>query len=190
VAQVVVPLEVFQRGNFPPVCVKTGRPAELLGQAEAVAPTSRAWLLIRRLPVVGPLWPSGRRTTGDVPITRAAVRRITLLRWAWVAAFLPGVSIVRGPLAIGASLSMLLAGRILMAVAAVLWLLAGRFTVEARWHPKNGTVELQDVHPSFKAAVEHWLASEPAQGKAVVSADRQAGVAQERVPPRITELAQ
>jgi hypothetical protein len=180
VAQVVVPLEVFQRGQLPSVCVKTGRPAELMGRAEAVAPTSRAWSLLRRLPVVGPLWPAGRRTTGDVPMTRAAVRRITLLRWAWVAAFLPGVSIVRGPFAIGAPLSMALAGRILMAAAVVLWLLAGRFTVEARWYPRDGTVELQDVHPSFKAAVEHWLANEPAQGQVSLSADRQAGVAQER----------
>lgn len=71
-AQVVVPLEVFQRGQFPPVCVKTGRPAELVGQTEAVAATSRAWSLICWLPVVGRLWPAGRRTTGDVPITRAA----------------------------------------------------------------------------------------------------------------------
>jgi hypothetical protein len=182
VAQVVVPLEVFQRGELPPVCIKTGRPAELIGQAEAVAPTSPARSLIRRLPVVGLLWPSGRRTTGDVPITRAAYRRITLLRWAWVAAFLPGVSIVQGPFAVGTSPSTLLTGRILMAVAAVLWLLAGRFTVEARWYPKNGTVELQDVHPSFKAAVEHWLARGPAQGQAALSADRQTGAAQNDQP--------
>lgn len=168
---VVVPLEVFQRGQFPPVCVKTGRPAELVGQAEAVAATSHAWSLIRWLPVVGRLWPAGRRTTGDVPITRAAVRRITCLRWAWVAAFLPGVAIVRGPGATGASPSMLLAGRILMAIAAVLWLLAGRFTVEARWYPQDRTVELQDVHPGFKAAVEHGLTREPAQGQVALPAD-------------------
>jgi hypothetical protein len=71
VARVVVPLEVFQRGQFPPVCIKTGRPAELGGQAEAVAATGGAWWLIRLLPVVKHWWPVSRRVTGDVPITRA-----------------------------------------------------------------------------------------------------------------------
>ena len=149
--RVVVPLEVFQRGQFPPVCVKTGRPAELVGQAEAVAATGGAWPLVRLLPVVKRLWPASRRARGDVPITWAAVRRIAVLGWAWVVVFLLGVSIVGA----AGSPSMVAAGRVLVALAGVLWLLAPWVTVEARLDAEGGTVELYDVHPRFKAAVEH-----------------------------------
>jgi len=159
VARVVVPLEVFQRGQFPPVCVKTGRPAELVGQTEAVAATGGAWWLIRLLPVVRHLWPASRRAMGDVPITRAAVRRIAVLRWAWVVAFLAGGWIVHG----AGPGSMLLAGRVLVAVAGVLWLLAPLVTVEGHLDPKGGTVELYDVHPRFKTAVEHGPVRETTQ---------------------------
>jgi len=153
VARVAVPLEVFQRGKFPPVCVKTGRPAELVGQAEAVAATGGAWSLVRLLPVLRSLWPASGRARGEVPITRAAVRRITVLRWAWAAVLLVGVSLTGG--AGSGSPSLLAAGRILVALAGVLWLLAPWVTVEARLNPEGGTVELYAVHPRFKAAVEH-----------------------------------
>jgi hypothetical protein len=69
---------------------------------------------------------------GEVPITRAAVRRIAVLRWAWVVALLAGGWIVRG----AGSGSMLLAGRVLVAVAGVLWLLAPWVTVEGAWIPR------------------------------------------------------
>jgi hypothetical protein len=159
VARVVVPLEVFQRGQFPPVCVKTGRPAELVGQAEAVAATGGAWLLIRLLPVVKNWWPTSRRAMGEVPITRAAVRRIAVVRWAWVAAFLAGGWIVHG----AGSGQVLLAGRLLVALAAALWLLAPMVTVEGSLDLEGGTVELYDVHPRFKAAVEHGPVRETTQ---------------------------
>lgn len=158
-ARVVVPLEDFRRGQFPPVCVKTGRPAELMGQAEAVAATGGAWWLIRLLPMVKHRWPASRRAMGDVPITRAAVRRIAVMRWAWVVAFLAGGWIMHG----ADSGSMLLAGRVLVALAGVLWLLAPWVTVEGCLDPKGGTVELYDVHPRFKTAVEHGPLREPIQ---------------------------
>jgi hypothetical protein len=153
VARVVVPLEVFQHGKFPPVCVKTGRPAELVGQAEAVAATGGAWSLVRLLPVVKRWWPASRRTRGEVPITRAAIWRIAVLRWGWAAVLLAGVSLTGA--AGSGSPSMLAAGRVLVALAGVLWLLAPWVTVEARLDPVGGTVELYAVHPRFKAAVEH-----------------------------------
>jgi len=158
-ARVVVPLEVFQRGQFPPVCVKTGRPAELVGEAEAVAATGGAWWLIRLLPVMKHLWPASRRVTGDVPITRAAVRWIAVLRWAWVVVFLAGGWIVHG----AGSGSMLLAGRLLAVLAGLLWLMAPMVTVEGCLDPNAGTVELYDVHPRFKAAVEHGPVGETTQ---------------------------
>jgi hypothetical protein len=158
-ARVVVPLEVFQRGQFPPVCIKTGRPAELVGQAEAVAATGGVWWLIRWLPVLKHWWPASRRVTGDVPITRAAVRWIAVLRWAWAVAFLAGGWIIYG----AGSGSMLLAGRLLVALAGLLWLLAPVVTVEGCLDPKGRTVELYDVHPRFKAAVEHGPVSEIAE---------------------------
>jgi hypothetical protein len=151
VARMVVPLEVFQRGQFPPVCIKTGRSAELVGRAEAVAATGGAWWLIRLLPIVKRWWPASRRAMGEVPITRASVRRIAVVRWAWVVAFLAGGWLVRG----AGSGSVLLAGRVLVVLAGVLWLLAPWVTVEGCLDPEGGTVELYDVHPRFKAAVEH-----------------------------------
>jgi hypothetical protein len=150
-ARVEVPLEVFQRGQFPPVCVKTGRPAELVGEAEVVATTGGAWWLVRVLPGTKGFWPASRRALGNVPITRTAARRIAVMRWAWVVAFLAGGLIVRG----AGSGSMLLAGRGLVVVAGALWLLASLVTVEGRLDRERGTVELYDVHPRFKAAVEH-----------------------------------
>jgi hypothetical protein len=150
-ARVEVPLAVFQRGQFPPVCVKTGRPAELVGEAEVVAATGGAWWLFRLLPRMKGFWPASRRATGDVPITRNAVRRITLMRWAWLAAFLPGGWMVHAT----GSGWMLLGGRVLVVVAGLLWLLAPLVTVEGRLDRERGTVELHDVHPRFKAAVEH-----------------------------------
>jgi hypothetical protein len=149
-ARVEVPLEVFRRGQFPPVCVKTGRPAELVGEAEVVATTGGAFWLVRLLPGMKGLWPASRRALGDVPITRTAVRRIAVMRWAWLAAVLPG-----GWIAGAASGAMLLAGRGLVAVGAVLWLLAPLVTVEGRLDRERRIVELYDVHPRFKAAVEH-----------------------------------
>jgi hypothetical protein len=154
-ARVVVPLEVFQGGQFPPVCVKTGRPAELVGEAEVAAATGGMWWLVRLLPGTKGLWPAGRRAMGDVPITRTAVRRIAVMRWAWVAAFLPGGWILHG----AGSGAILLAGRGLVAVAGVLWLLASLVTVEGRLDRERGTVELYDVHPRFKAAVENGTAA-------------------------------
>jgi len=150
VARVVVPLAVFQRGQFPPVCVKTGRPAELVGQAEVVAATGIAWGLVRLLPVMKGWWPASGRAIGDVPITRAAVRRIAVMRWAWVVAFLAG-----GWMLHGAGSAAMLLGRVLVALAGVLWLLATLVTVEGCLDPEGGTVELYGVHPRFKAAVEH-----------------------------------
>ncbi len=94
-----------------------------------------------------------------MPITRAAVRRIAVLRWAWVVALLAGGWIVRG----AGSGSMLLAGRVLVAVAGVLWLLAPWVTVEGCLDPEGGTVELYDVHPRFKAAVEDGPVRETTQ---------------------------
>ena len=137
VARVVVPLEVFQRGQFPPVCVKTGRPAELVGQAEAVAAAGGAWSLVRLLPLLGRWWPASRRARGEVPVTRAAVRRITVLRWAWAAVLLAGVALAGG--AGSGSPWMLAAGRVLVALAGVLWLLAPWVTVERRaWTLRAG----------------------------------------------------
>lgn len=150
-ARIVVSLEVFQRGQLPPVCIKTGRPAELVGQAEVVAAAGIAWWLVGLLPLVKGLWPRERRAVGDVPMTRSAVRRIAVMRWAWVTAFLAGGWMLHG----AGSESMLVGGRLLVALAAVLWLLAPLVTVEGCLDPKGGTVELYDVHPRFKAAVEH-----------------------------------
>jgi hypothetical protein len=64
VARVVVPLEVFQRGQLPAVCIKTGRPAELVGQAEVVAAAGVAWWLVGSLPVVKGLWPAADARSG------------------------------------------------------------------------------------------------------------------------------
>jgi hypothetical protein len=149
-ARVVVPLEVFQRGQFPPVCVKTGRAAELVGEAEVVAATGGAWWLVRLLPMMKGFWPANRRAIGDVPMTRSAVRRIAVMRWAWVVAFLVGGWIMHG----GGSGSMLFAGRALVALAGLLWLFAPWVTVEGCLDREGGTVELYDVHPRFKTAVE------------------------------------
>jgi hypothetical protein len=158
VARVVVALEVFQRGKFPPVCIKTGRPAELVGQVEAVAATGGVWSLVRLLPLLRRLWPANRRARGEVPIARAAVRRIIGLRWVWAVVLLAGVALTGA--AGSGSPSMLAAGRVLVALAGVLWLLAPWVTVEARVDPDGGTVELYDVHPRFKAAVEQGPARE------------------------------
>jgi hypothetical protein len=159
-ARVEVPLEVFRRGQFPPVCVKTCRPAELVGEAEVVAATGGAWWLVRVLPGMKGFWPASRRALGDVPITRTAVRRIAVMRWAWVAAFLAGGWVLHG----AESGSMLLAGRGLVAVSGMLWLLASLVTVEGRLDRERGTVVLYDVHPRFKAAMEHGtVASTAAQ---------------------------
>jgi hypothetical protein len=151
VARVAVPLDVFQRGQFPPVCIKTGRPAELVGQAEVVAAAGIAWRLVGLLPVVKGFWPGGRRAIGDVPMTRSAVRRIVVMRWTRVMALLAGGWILHG----AGSESMRLGGRVLVVLGAVLWLLAPLVTVEGCLDPRSGTVELYDVHPRFKAAVEH-----------------------------------
>jgi len=58
---------------------------------------------------------------------------------------------------------MLVAGRVRLALAGVLWLLAPWLTVEGRLDPEGGTVELYDVHPRFKAAVEHGPARQTAR---------------------------
>jgi hypothetical protein len=81
------------------------------------------------------------------------------LRWAWAVAFLAGGWFIYS----AGSGSMLLAGRLLVALAGLLWLLAPMVTVEGCLNPKGRTVELYDVHPRFKQPVEHGPVSEITQ---------------------------
>ena len=155
VARVTVPVEVFQGGELPPVCAKTGRAADADVPLTAAGAPGWTWLLLLAgvLPFLLVRWFRTERLDGLVPMSpeaRAAVvsgaRGGRLLTWA-------AVVILGG--------SILVNSAVVAAVGVVALALAGAASVYGLWRFVGGelsedgaTVTLTRVDPDFARLVE------------------------------------
>ena len=167
-ARVRVSLEAFQRGALPPVCAKSGEPADCLLPVRAAYTPGWTWLLL----VFGGLWAfligrgfTTEETMGLVPFSQTALARrrvqararlgwaafgallllIVLYRVAWPLAFYGGCALV----ALGFGLGW-------TAVS-----VGGVAEVGAHLDPEAQTVLLWGVHQRFKQAVEEGQRPDP-----------------------------
>jgi hypothetical protein len=168
VARVRISLEAFQRGALPPVCAKTGEPADCLLPVRAAWTPGWTWLLL----VFGGLWAlvigrgfTTQETMGLVPFSQAALARrrvqarsrlgwtvlgallllVVLYRIAWPLAFLGGCALVALVFGFG-------------------WIsvsVSGATEVGAHLDPDAQTVLLWGVHQRFKQAVEERQRPDP-----------------------------
>jgi hypothetical protein len=161
VARVRVSLEAFHNGALPPVCAKTGEPADCLLPVRAAYTPRWTWLLL----LFGGFWAfligrgfTTEETMGLVPFSQAALARrrvrgrgrlaaavlgallllAILYRVAWPLAFFGGCALVAflfgfGWISVGVS---------------------GASEVGAHLDPEAQTVLLWGVHERFKQAVE------------------------------------
>ena len=164
-ARVWVPLAAFKQGDLPPVCAKTGRPAQRWLVVRATTLASWAPLPLLLLGIV-PLLVAlavAPRVEGIVPLSVAAdnrLRRARIARWMllaltgtlvggwWLGLALPDVQLVLAPL--------------IMAV--VLYGVEVAWSVGARLDHALDGVMLSGVHPAFRSAV---ASADTATGEAV-----------------------
>jgi len=167
-ARVRVSLEAFQRGALPPVCAKSGEPADCLLPVRATYTPGWTWLLL----VFGGLWAfligrgfTTEETMGLVPFSGPALARRRLqararLGWAVLGALLLLVVLYRiaWPLAFlgGCALVALVFGLGWTSVS-----VSGAAEVGAHLDPEAQTVLLWGVHQRFKQAVEEGQRPDP-----------------------------
>jgi hypothetical protein len=168
VARVRVSLEAFHNGALPPVCAKTGEPADCLLPVRAAYTPRWTWLLL----VFGGFWAfligrgfTTEETTGLVPFSQAALARwrvrgrrrlaagvvgalvllALLYRVAWPLAFFGGCALIASLFGFG-------------------WISVGVHSaseVGAHFDPEGRTVLLWDVHERFRQAVEDGQRPDP-----------------------------
>lgn len=154
-ARVLVRREIFERGQFPPVCCKTGERAEFYDRFEFSNTPSWTWILLLFgvLPFLIATAFATQRFSGVLPISQRARRRIrTARRSSWVlglvAIFVGAASLVAGSrwVYLGAAL-----------VAA--WLVA--IALVALWTPnanlRGEAVALSNVDAAFVGAITEVL---------------------------------
>ena len=153
-ARVWVPLAAFKQGDLPPVCAKTGRPAQRWLVVRATTLASWAALPLLLLGIV-PLLVAlavAPRVDGMVPLSVSAdnlLRRARIARWVllaltgtlvvawWLGLDLPAVQLILAPLI----MTLVLYG------VEVAWSVGARLD-----HALDGVV-LSGVHPGFRSAV-------------------------------------
>ena len=166
VARVRVSLAAFHNGALPPVCARTGEPADCLLPVRASYTPRWTWLLL----AFGGFWAfliargfTTEETMGLVPFSQAALTRWRVqarsrLGWAVLGALLLLVVLYRidWPLAF-------FGGCVLVAfLFGFAWVsLLGGGKVGARFEPEVPTVLLWGVHQRFKQAVEDGQQPDP-----------------------------
>jgi hypothetical protein len=153
-ARVRVPLAAFKQGDLPPVCAKTGRPAErwLVVRATTLAPwTVLPLLLLGIVPLLVAL-AVAPRVDGIVPLNVGADNRLRRARIArWVLLTFTGTLVVAWWLGLDLPAVQLVLAPPIMAVA--LYGLEVAWSVGARLERALDGVVLGGVHPAFRAAV-------------------------------------
>lgn len=169
-----VPVDDLAVGDLPPVCVKSGRPSDVLVAVESSESAFQPWWLL--LLLLGPLgviaiavlWAtSGRpnRVGGHVPVSAAALGGCEAATRASRAFFVvsmvamaAGIGVLVAPglaVVLPDALGIAVAGTVVAALAAsaVAASVARRRWVDLRLDDSGRWVAIGDVHPSFAAAV-------------------------------------
>ena len=167
-ARVWVPLAAFQQGDLPPVCAKTGQPAQRWLVVRATTLSSWVVLPLLLLGIV-PLLVAmavAPHVEGMVPLSVGAdnrLRRARIARWGLLT--LTGALLVAWWLGMVLPAAQLVVAPLVMAVA--LYGVEVAWSVGARLDHGLDEVMLSGVHPGFRSAV---ASAESTMGEAV--ADR------------------
>lgn len=159
---VLVSREDYWYGDLPPICVKTGEPAQqtIATSSEHIPPWTFLLLFAGILPFFIALLFARETVSGRVPVTLAAVehyhaaRRLVWTGWGIV---LLGVAV-----AVAAQRS----GVLWVSLAGLVVLVVAEVRRNRRWiatTPLKGTpsVEIRRVHPTFAAAVADARTTQP-----------------------------
>jgi hypothetical protein len=153
-ARVWVPLAAFKQGDLPPVCAKTGRPAQrwLVVRASTLSSWVAVPLLLLGIVPLLVAMTVAPRVEGMVPLSVGAdnrLRRARIARW--------GLLTLTGALVVAWWLGMVLPAAQLVVVplvmAVVLYGVEVAWSVGARLDHALDGVMLSGVHPGFRSAV-------------------------------------
>ena len=173
--------------DFPPVCVMTGRPAEMWRKFRFATPPQWAYALLVLVCLGGlgiilyavVLTTISQRATGYLPLTRSARQRVEMAIWVpaalivgWIVLWI--VAIIVSPSSNDQSGSGLALAFFFLGVLSLIGGLIGRLVVmrflvpQAKvFEPQPGQldkiVELRNVHPNFGNAVRQAHAARLAQ---------------------------
>ena|SRR5437867_3639423 len=151
-AHLTVRFEAFERGEFPMVCCKTGRPADYLVEQEFVYVPPWTWILIffGFFPFLIARAFGARRFVGTIPMSERADLRIRRAsRTAALSMIFGIVLLFAGFLAV---MPLAAAGLFFLAVSIVAFVV-GRIWMPGAWPDDHYAVELTRVHPRFVEAV-------------------------------------
>jgi len=151
-ARIAVRRDAFEQGQFPPVCCKTGRPADAFNPFEFADTPAWTWILIffGVFPFLIATAFATERFRGVLPISSAAQGRISLIRrfiWAFGAASVLcfGAGLIRFGSLIPIALAF--AGLCLIMLAAHWWSMPNA-NLDGR-----DVVVLSNVHTGFVEAI-------------------------------------
>jgi hypothetical protein len=153
-ARVWVPLQSFQEGDFPSVCVKTGGLADRWVSVRAVWTPRWTWSLLQYtvLPFQVVYWLIREDATGWVPMSARAARRLGWIRYASLAGLATGVLLLGSALAIGRR-EPIAPGLAALLIAVTAGLSEPLWSIGAHLDRSTHCVLLRRVHPSFVAAI-------------------------------------
>jgi hypothetical protein len=168
VARVKVSLEAFHNGALPPVCAKTGEPADRLLPIRAAYTPGWTWLLL----LFGGFWAfligrgfTTEETMGLVPFSQAALARRRVRGYRRLAAAVLGAVLLLVVLYRVAWPFAFFGGSVLVALLFGFgWIsvgVGGASQVGAHLDPEGRTVLLWGVHERFRQAVEDGQRPDP-----------------------------
>jgi hypothetical protein len=154
VAGTWVSIHRFEEGALPPVCAKTGAPANQLVPLRVASAPGWTWLVLAFgvLPFAAVRWLATREVTGLVPMSGPAADRLSWVRLLRFVGLLEATALLLFGLAaeLGQAIQLGLGCLAVVTVALVLelaWSVRGRLDRAARG------VTLTGVHPAFCEAV-------------------------------------
>ena len=155
-AEAPVLVQDLERGDMPPVCVKTGVPCTTLyRQRWWMTPQWMLWLFLAGVvPFVMAAVLGSEKVEGRVPMSQDAYRRMRLLSIARVVACLAAGGSVATVFALGDPSDARLISMAALCAFAVAVMLAARYaSVEVEPGKTRSTVVLKRVHPEFARAL-------------------------------------
>jgi hypothetical protein len=157
VARVAARVGDIEDGTLPPVCAKTGAPADGYSRFEALSAPGWTWILLLFgiLPFLIARYFSTVRVVGLIPLSDAARRRIGMFNRLVVGLLVASLAVIAMGFVLDTNRDVVVLG-LAMLVAAILVMLFGRpfvlpdGTVEREW------VTLAYVHPRFADEVDRF----------------------------------
>ena len=151
----VVPLARFEQGAFPPVCARTGVPAD--GLVEIVVRHTPSWVLWMLLFGILPYFVASSFATvtlsGFVPVSGDVLQRRRSAGRVMLVALAAAITLFALGYARSSAALVWLAGAALV-VAAVGWV--RRWFLAIRGHLGEDVVVLRNAHPIFVEALKSW----------------------------------